>query len=128
MHVGEGDRLSISWLYTFPQGKTVAEIASKYGVSGSDIDEVVSRIISKQTKTEYNKVGSRWKETEKTEKETTIEFYCNVFDAVPFFKNLGGYERVEMKYTIAGYIPIISTSISRDKEKKVIRKYIIERR
>ena len=56
MHVGEGDRLSINWLYTFPQGKTVAEIASKYGVSGSDIDEVVSRIISKQTKTDFEKV------------------------------------------------------------------------
>lgn len=56
MHVGEGDRLSINWLYTFPQGKTVSEIASKYGVSGSDIDEVVSRIISKQTKTDFEKV------------------------------------------------------------------------
>lgn len=56
MHVGEGDRLSINWLYTFPQGKTVQEIASKYGVSGSDLDEVVARIISKQAKTEFEKV------------------------------------------------------------------------
>lgn len=56
MHVGDGDRLSINWLYTFPSGKTVSEIASKYGVSGSDIDEVVSRIISKQAKTEFEKV------------------------------------------------------------------------
>ncbi|MBQ8668323.1 matrixin family metalloprotease [bacterium] len=56
MHVGDGDRLSINWLYTFPQGKTVAEIANKYGVSGSDLDEVVARIISKQAKTEFEKV------------------------------------------------------------------------
>lgn len=56
LHVGEGDRLSINWLYTFPSGKTVSEIASKYGVSGSDIDEVVYRIITKQTKTEFEKV------------------------------------------------------------------------
>ncbi len=56
VHVGEGDRLSINWLYTFPQGKTVSEIASKFGVSGSDLDEVVARIISKQTKTEFEKV------------------------------------------------------------------------
>ena len=53
MHVGEGDRLTINWLYTFPQGKTVAEIASKYGVAGNDLDEVVTKIISKQTKTEF---------------------------------------------------------------------------
>ena len=56
VHVGPGDRLSINWLYTFPQGKTVAEIASKYNVSGSDIDEVVAKIISKQAKTEIEKV------------------------------------------------------------------------
>lgn len=56
MHVGDGDRLSVNWLYTFPSGKTVQEIASKYGVSGSDIDEVVARIISKQAKTEFEKV------------------------------------------------------------------------
>lgn len=56
MHVGQGDRLSVNWLYTFPQGKTVAEIASKYDVGGSDLDEVVAKIISKQTKTEFEKV------------------------------------------------------------------------
>jgi len=56
IHVGEGDRLSINWLYTFPQGKTVSEIASKYNVSGSDLDEVVARIITKQSKTEFEKV------------------------------------------------------------------------
>lgn len=56
VHVGNGDRLSINWLYTFPQGKTVNEIASKYYVTGSDIDEVVAKIISKQAKTEFEKV------------------------------------------------------------------------
>ena len=55
-HVGPGDRLSINWLYTFPAGKTVNEIASNYHVSGSDIDEVVAKIISKETKTEFEKV------------------------------------------------------------------------
>ena len=56
LSVGSGDRLSVNWLYTFPQGKTVTEIANKYGVSGSDLDEVVARIITKQTKTEFEKV------------------------------------------------------------------------
>ena len=65
MHVGPGDRLSINWLYTFPQGKTVAEIASKYNVSGSDIDEVVAKIISKQAKTEFEKVKDSVKEKPK---------------------------------------------------------------
>ena len=56
LHVGQGDRLSVNWLYTFPQGKTVAEIASKYGVAGSDLDEVVARILAKEHKTEFEKV------------------------------------------------------------------------
>ncbi len=56
LHPGPGDRLSVNWLYTFPQGKTVNEIASKYNVSGSDLDELVVRIISKQAKTDFEKV------------------------------------------------------------------------
>ncbi len=56
LHVGPGDRLSVNWLYTFPQGKSVNEIASKYSVSGSDLDEVVAKIISKQVKTDFEKV------------------------------------------------------------------------
>ena len=55
VHVGQGDKLSINWLYTFPEGKTVNEIASKYGVSGTNIDEIVTKIITKQAKTEFEK-------------------------------------------------------------------------
>lgn len=56
-HVGQNDRLTINWLYSFQDGQTVTQIASKYGISGiKDIDEVVARIISKQTKTEFEKV------------------------------------------------------------------------
>ncbi len=68
LHVGEGDRLSVNWLYTFPQGKSVSEIASKYGVSGNDLDEVVARIISKEAKTEFEKV----RETVKQEPERNL--------------------------------------------------------
>ena len=42
------DVLTLNWLYTFPQGATVNEIASKYQVNGSDIDELVYRIIEKK--------------------------------------------------------------------------------
>ena len=56
LHVGYNDKLSINWLYTLPFGKTVKEIASKYNVAGSDIDEVISKIINKQAKTEFEKV------------------------------------------------------------------------
>ena len=48
--------MTINWLYTFPQGKTVNEIASKYQTAGSDLDEVTAKIISKKAKTEFEKV------------------------------------------------------------------------
>ncbi len=56
LHVGPGDRLSVNWLYTLPQGKTVNEIAAKYHSSGSDLDEVIAKIIDKQVKTEFQTV------------------------------------------------------------------------
>ncbi len=69
MSVGPNDRLTINWLYTFQDGQTVSQIASKYGISGvKDIDEIVARIILKQTKTEFEKV----KDNVKTEPERNL--------------------------------------------------------
>lgn len=48
MSVSTCDVLTLNWLYTFPQGATVSEIASKYSVSGSDVDELIIRIMDKQ--------------------------------------------------------------------------------
>ncbi|MBP3821570.1 matrixin family metalloprotease [bacterium] len=59
VHVGTGDRLSVNWLYTFPQGKTVNEIASTYHTAGSDLDEVIAKIIDKQAKSEFEVVKDR---------------------------------------------------------------------
>lgn len=48
MNVSPCDVLTLNWLYTLPQGASVSEIASKYGVSGSDIDEIVAKIMDKK--------------------------------------------------------------------------------
>lgn len=48
MSVSLCDVLTLNWLYTFPQGATVSEIASKYAVSGNDIDELVIKIMEKK--------------------------------------------------------------------------------
>ena len=53
--LGRGDILSINWLYNLPMGEKVSNIASKYGVAGSDLDEVISRIIAKEIKTDFEK-------------------------------------------------------------------------
>ncbi|MBQ8168232.1 matrixin family metalloprotease [bacterium] len=47
--VSSCDVLTLNWLYTFPQGASVSEIASRYQVNGSDIDEIVARIMDKKS-------------------------------------------------------------------------------
>ena len=36
--ISQGDVLTVNWLYSLPQGATTAEVASRYGIGGSDID------------------------------------------------------------------------------------------
>lgn len=72
----------------------------------------------------FVKKGSSWKlVSEEPYKDVSGTFYANVIDAVPFFRNLGGYERLECGYTMHGYIPVISTSISPDRKEKVVRTF-----
>ncbi|MCI1273539.1 MAG: matrixin family metalloprotease [Clostridiaceae bacterium] len=54
--VSQGDVMTINWLYTFPQGYTPGEIAVKYGVQTGDIDDLVVKIMNKQSKSEFEKV------------------------------------------------------------------------
>ena len=89
----------------------------------SKMDETVGKV----TTTRYVKHGSRWKEESTDVEDITGRYYCNCVDAVPFFRNIGGYERVEMRYTFMGYIPVEITSISPDKNNKTVRKFDIER-
>lgn len=77
------------------------------------------------TTTKYYKVGSKWHEKteEKTVETVPGNYYMNMIDAIPFFRNLGGSERVQMGYTLAGYIPTQLSSISPDGKEKILRKF-----
>ena len=77
------------------------------------------------TKTEFKKVGSKWVETEKEEKEITEEWYNNIVNAKNFMKNLGGYERHEKSYTRIGYIVTRINSISPDRKNKSLYRFTV---
>ena len=72
---------------------------------------------------ERTESGKSWKskpvKVERT--EITEEEYKNIIESVSFFRNLGGYERITKGYTCEGYIPIRLTSISPNKQTKIIR-------
>ena len=76
-------------------------------------------------KTEFKKVGSKWVETNKEEREITQEYYNNVVNAKNFMKNLGGYERHEKNYTYIGYIVTRISSISPDKKDKSLYEFTV---
>ena len=75
--------------------------------------------------TKFKKVGSKWVETSKEEKEITEEYYNNIVNAKNFMKNLGGYERHEKNYTYIGYIVTRINSISPDKKDKSLYEFTV---
>ena len=86
-----------------------------------------SCIIERKQEFSRTASGKSWKSKPDSEKTTKIpaEWYHNVFDGIPFFRGLGGSERVEYNYTYAGYLPTQLTSISPDQERKIVRRYWI---
>lgn len=92
-----------------------------------DTTAMYSRFLSGETigtveTTRYAKRGTRWIEISKTTENITAEYYMNIFDAVPFFRRLGGSERVTMSYTYQGYLPVEVSSISPDRKEKIVRR------
>lgn len=73
----------------------------------------------------YAKRGSRWIETERTTEKINYVFYTNIVDpnAIAFFRNLGGLERVSKSYTKAGYLPVEVASTSPDRMNKTVRRF-----
>ena len=71
--LSQNDKLTLKWLYALPQGATPSEIASKYGTSGSDIDEIVYKIINKEVQSEFETVKKSIKQKPKRDLEEEQE-------------------------------------------------------
>lgn len=53
--VSNGDVLTVNWLYKFPQGATVSEVSSILKTGGSDIDEMIAKVMEDKVATSENK-------------------------------------------------------------------------
>ena len=73
--------------------------------------------------------GKSWKKNPVESNESIInsENFKNIISSIPFFRNLGGFERVTKGYTIAGYIPVELSSISPERKTKIVRSFKVER-
>lgn len=102
-----------------------------YGVYENDKEKYsYYKITMTETTFEKTESGKSWRKKPISEETKEIQFdeYFNYLSSVEFFKSLGGYERVERFYTYAGYIPCRLTSISPNKETKIVRVFKIERK
>lgn len=86
--------------------------------------ETMNKVIGKCIITEFVKAGKKWIEIgEKEVEEMTAAYYMNSIDAVPFFRGIGGFERVEKAYSKYGLLPFRIHSISPDGKNKTVREY-----
>ena len=58
LKVSSGDVLTVNWLYNLPQGATTEEIASKYQIGGATIDDIIYKVMRRNSPSEFEKVKS----------------------------------------------------------------------
>ena len=101
-----------------------------YGLNKSVVEELKQYKITLTTK-RYEKTssGKSWKKNsvETNEEVISPKKFELIISSIPFFRDLGGSERVTKGYTIVGCIPVELSSISPSRETKIVRSFKVER-
>ena len=101
-----------------------------YGLNESTLRGLEQYKITLITK-RYEKTssGKSWKKNpvETDEEVISPRKFELIISSIPFFRDLGGSERVTKGYTVAGYIPVELSSISPSRETKIVRSFKVER-
>lgn len=56
--LSQGDKSTLRWLYKLPANISVPEVASKYGIPSTDIDDIIAKLIARNEPSEFEKVKS----------------------------------------------------------------------
>ena len=101
-----------------------------YGLNESVLRGLEQYKITLITK-KYEKTssGKSWKKNpvETNEEIISPKKFELIISSIPFFRDLGGSERVTKGYTVAGYIPVELSSISPERKTKIVRSFKVER-
>ena len=76
----------------------------------------------KETKTDFQKIGNKWIETEKITKEVNKDYYNNIITD-RFYNNLSRSIRYTKGYTKAGTLIVKVSAISPDGNEKTVREF-----
>lgn len=98
VNLSERDVFTLQWLYRLPQGATYGEIASKYGVTGSGIDEVVNNILQKEIKSEFEQVKDS---IEHAPKKDLLEEHSNIGDLKKYNLSL---QNIQLSPKVQSYL------------------------
>ena len=101
-----------------------------YGLNKGVVEELKQYKITLITKRyERTSSGKSWKKNPVETKEEVItpKKFELIISSIPFFKDLGGSERVTKGYTVAGFIPVELSSISPERKTKIVRSFKVER-
>ena len=101
-----------------------------YGLNESTLRGLEQYKITLITKKyERTSSGKSWKKNpvETNEEVISPKKFELIISSIPFFRDLGGSERVTKGYTVAGYIPVELSSISPSRETKIVRSFKVER-
>ena len=101
-----------------------------YGLNKSVVEGLKQyKIILITKKYERTSSGKNWKKNpiEINEEVISPKKFELIISSIPFFRDLGGSERVTKGYTVAGYIPVELSSISPSRETKIVRSFKVER-
>ena len=88
---------------------------------GSLTDKDINITMTEKT---YTRHGNKWIIDSINKEKYTVKNYIYTLDAIPFFRSLGGFEKVE-KHAVCpyGYIPDVLTSINPDRTEKIVREF-----
>lgn len=107
-------------IMTYEEFKKTYSYALKHfpSVSSIELDAPITVTVTNQ-----EKINGRWITSAEKVENFTGKNYLNAVETIPFFKNLGGSEKVSKAYTKYGLIPIEIVSTSPDKNERTIRKF-----
>ena len=94
-----------------------------HGTSELYRDNFYTDLIGKMIEKKCEKRGKKWFLVSEAREDVTPAFYFNTVDAVTWFRERGGYERVICGYCVRGYVPLEIISINPDKTEKTVRTF-----
>lgn len=98
-------------------------LSNYHGTDALYVGDFNTTLIGKVVIEKYEKSGNRWKLVSTMREDVTPAYYFNTIEAVPFFRNLGGKERISCGNCVRGNVPLVVSSIDPWNTTKTVRKF-----